>query len=166
MSTKHPQRTVLRRIKLLLLDVDGVLTDGGIYYSGRGEELKRFNTKDGYGIVKLQQLGVKVGIITGRVSTIVKVRAKELGIAELHQNLGDKLAAYGRIKKRLALTDAQIAYIGDDEPDLQVLRRVGFAAAPADAMPRVLTAVDYVCKRGGGNGAVREVIDLIVDAQS
>jgi 3-deoxy-D-manno-octulosonate 8-phosphate phosphatase (KDO 8-P phosphatase) len=157
---------VLRRIRLLLLDVDGVLTDGGIYYSGRGEELKQFNTKDGYGIVKLQRMGVKVGIITGRVSTIVKVRAKELGITELHQNLDKKLVAYRKIKKRLGLTDAEVAYVGDDEPDLPVLQCVGFAAAPADAMLQVISTVDYVCRRGGGKGAVREVIDLILDAQS
>jgi 3-deoxy-D-manno-octulosonate 8-phosphate phosphatase (KDO 8-P phosphatase) len=146
--------------------VDGVMTDGGIYYSSRGEELKQFNTKDGYGIVKLQRMGVKVGIITGRVSTIVKVRAQELGITELHQNLDKKLVAYGKIKKRLGLTDAEVAYVGDDEPDLPVLQCVGFAAAPADAMPQVLSMVDYVCKRGGGKGAVREVIDLILHAQS
>ena len=143
-----------------------MLTDGGIYYSGRGEELKQFNTKDGYGIVKLQRMGVKVGIITGRVSTIVKVRAKELGIAELHQNLDKKLVAYGKIKKKLGLTDAEVAYVGDDEPDLPVLQCVGFSAAPADAMPQVISTVDYVCRRGGGKGAVREVIDLILDAQS
>lgn len=142
------------------------MTDGGIYYSGRGEELKQFNTKDGYGIVKLQRMGVKVGIITGRVSTIVKVRAKELGITELHQNLDKKLVSYGKIKEKLGLTDGEVAYVGDDEPDLPVLQRVGFAAAPADAVPQVLSMVDYVCRRGGGKGAVREVIDLILDAQS
>ena len=142
------------------------MTDGGIYYSGRGEELKQFNTKDGYGIVKLRQRGVEVGIITGRVSRIVKVRAKELGITELHQNLDKKLVAYGKIKKKLGLTDAEVAYVGDDEPDVPVLRCVGFSAAPADAMPQVRSMVDYVCKHGGGKGAVREVIDLILDAQS
>lgn len=157
---------MLRRIRLLLLDVDGVMTDGGIYYSGRGEELKQFNTKDGYGIVMLQQRGVKVGIITGRVSSIVKVRAKELGITEVHQNLDNKLAAYGKIKKRMGLTDSQVAYMGDDEPDLPVLQCVGLSAAPADAVRRVLSQVDYVCVRSGGKGAVREVIDLILDAQS
>jgi 3-deoxy-D-manno-octulosonate 8-phosphate phosphatase (KDO 8-P phosphatase) len=142
------------------------MTDGGIYYSGRGEVLKRFNTKDGYGIVKLQRNGVKVGIITGRMSSIVKVRAKELGITELHQNLEDKLSAYTKIKKKLGLTDAEVAYVGDDEPDLAVLERVGFAAAPADALQQVISVVDYICERNGGYGAVREVIDLILEAQS
>ena len=163
---KPPQRSVLRRIRLLLLDVDGVMTDGGIYYSGRGEELKRFNTKDGYGIVKVQRNGVKVGIITGRVSTIVKVRAKELGITELYQNLDNKLEAYTKIKKKLGITDDEIAYVGDDEPDLPVLNCAGFSAAPADAMPQVISRVDYVCKRSGGDGAVREVIDLILAARA
>jgi len=142
------------------------MTDGGIYYSGRGEELKKFNTKDGYGIVRLQRMGVKVGIITGRVSAIVKVRAKELGITELYQNLDKKLLAYAAIKKKLDLVDAEIAYIGDDEPDLPVLQCVGFSAAPADAMPSVISQVDYVCERPGGGGAVREVIDLLLNAQS
>jgi len=142
------------------------MTDGGIYYSSRGEVLKKFNTKDGFGIVKLQRNGVKVGIITGRVSTIVKVRAKELGITELHQNLHDKLSAYESIKKKLGVTDAEVAYVGDDEPDVSVLRKVGFAAAPADALKQAIDVVDYVCSRKGGYGAVREVIDLILKAQS
>jgi 3-deoxy-D-manno-octulosonate 8-phosphate phosphatase (KDO 8-P phosphatase) len=163
---KPPHRSVLRRIRLLLLDVDGVMTDGGIYYSGRGEELKKFNTQDGYGIVKLQRAGIKVGIITGRVSTIVKVRAKELGITEVHQNLDNKLESYRNITKRMSLTDAEVAYVGDDEPDIPVLRSVGFAAAPADAHANVLALVDYVCRCGGGQGAVREVIDLLLKAQA
>ncbi len=141
---------MLRRIKLLLLDVDGVMTDGGIFYSGRGEEFKRFNTKDGYGIVKLQRMGVPVGIITGRVSKIVAKRAKELEITEVFQNQHNKIETYREIKKKLNLADSQIAYIGDDEPDLEVLKHVGFSAAPADAIPIVLGAVDYVCRRGGG----------------
>lgn len=157
---------MLRRIKLLLLDVDGVMTDGGIYYSGRGEELKKFNTQDGYGIVKLQRAGIRVGIITGRISTIVKVRAKELGITEVHQNMDNKLESYRKIKKKLSLSDTEVAYVGDDEPDVPVLRCVGFAAAPADANAKVLSLVDYVCRRGGGKGAVREVIDLLLNAQA
>ena len=142
------------------------MTDGGIYYSGHGEEFKKFNTKDGYGIVKLQRSGVKVGIITGRVSAIVRVRAKELGISDLYQNLDNKMEAYRKIKKKLEFADAEVAYVGDDEPDIPVLKCVGFAAAPADAMPEVCSMVHYVCSRKGGDGAVREVIDLILDAQS
>ena len=146
--------------------MDGVLTDGGVYYSGRGEELKRFNTKDGYGIVKAQHLGIKVGIITGRVSKIVKKRAEELGILEVHQNQEDKIEAYRRIKTKFKVDDTEIAYIGDDEPDLEVLRFAGFSAAPADAADCVIREVDYVCRKKGGKGAVREVIDLILDSQS
>jgi 3-deoxy-D-manno-octulosonate 8-phosphate phosphatase (KDO 8-P phosphatase) len=141
------------------------MTDGGLYYSGKGEMFKKFSVKDGYGIIKLRNYGIPVGIITGRVSDIIVRRAKELGIKELHQNLHDKLSAYNRIKKKFGLNDAEIAYIGDDEPDLPVLKRTGLSAAPADAMPAVLGAVHYVCKCSGGQGAVREVIDMIMDAQ-
>jgi 3-deoxy-D-manno-octulosonate 8-phosphate phosphatase (KDO 8-P phosphatase) len=166
LPTKRPTRSALRRIRLLLLDVDGVMTDGGLYYSGKGELFKKFNVKDGYGIIKLRNYGIPIGIITGRVSDIIVRRAKELGIKELHQNLHDKLSAYDRIKKKFGLKDAEIAYIGDDEPDLPVLKRTGFSAAPSDAMPAVRKTVDYVCRCAGGQGAVREVIDMIMDAQS
>ena len=140
------------------------MTDGGLYYSGKGEQFKKFNVKDGYGIVKLKRFGIPVGIITGRVSSIIVRRAEELGITELHQNLHDKLNAYNRIKK-FGLQDAEIAYVGDDEPDLPVLERVGFSAAPADAVLNVRKVVHYICMRRGGEGAVREVIDMIVNAQ-
>jgi 3-deoxy-D-manno-octulosonate 8-phosphate phosphatase (KDO 8-P phosphatase) len=155
----------LKHIKLLLLDVDGVMTDGGIYLSNSGDEFKKFNTQDGYGIMKLQQAGIKVGIITGRVSKIVEKRAKELGITEVHQNFENKLKVYESIKQKLNLTDVNISYIGDDEFDLPVLERVGFSATPADAMPFVKKRVQYVCRRNGGNGAVREIIDLIMESQ-
>jgi 3-deoxy-D-manno-octulosonate 8-phosphate phosphatase (KDO 8-P phosphatase) len=155
----------LKHIKLLLLDVDGVMTDGGIYYSNSGDEMKRFNTQDGYGIVKFQRTGLQIGIITGRVSKIVERRAKELGITEVYQNFENKIEAYESIKKKFTLTDANIAYIGDDEFDLAVLKCVGFSAAPSDAVPIVKKHVHYVCKQSGGNGAVREVIDLILKDQ-
>ena len=128
--------------------------------------MKRFNTKDGYGIVKAQQLGLKVGIITGRVSKIVQKRAEELGITEVHQNQDDKAESYRQIKERLKLGDEEIAYIGDDEPDIPVLQRAGFSAAPSDAAACALREVDYVCRHKGGKGAVREIIDLILDVQS
>lgn len=152
----------LKRIKLLLLDVDGVMTDGGVYYGESGEELKKFNIQDGYGIVKLQRAGVAVGIITGRVSKIVQRRADELGIKEVHQNLENKLDAYERIKAKMNLNDNEVAYIGDDEFDMPVLRSVGFSAAPANGLDAVSKSVDYVCKRRGGEGAVREVVELIL----
>jgi 3-deoxy-D-manno-octulosonate 8-phosphate phosphatase (KDO 8-P phosphatase) len=162
MPRKQSINSRLHKIKLLLLDVDGVMTDGGIYYSNTGDEFKKFNIQDGYGIVKLQRTGIKVGIITGRVSKIVTRRAKELGITEVHQNLENKLEAYTYLKTKWNLSDAEIAYIGDDEFDLPVLESVGFSAAPSNAMPSVKKRVHYVCTCSGGNGAVREVINLIL----
>lgn len=147
------------------MDVDGVMTDGGIYFSETGEEFKKFNTQDGYGMVKLQTYGVRIGIITGRVSKLVQRRADELGIKEVHQNLENKLEVYESVKSKHQLTDKEIAYLGDDEPDMPVLKKVGFSAAPADAVESVRKAVDFVCKRRGGEGAVREVIDLILESR-
>jgi 3-deoxy-D-manno-octulosonate 8-phosphate phosphatase (KDO 8-P phosphatase) len=160
--TKKTHSVMLKKIKLLLLDVDGVLTDGGIYYSNSGDEYKKFNIQDGYGITKLRRSGINVGIITGRISNLVARRAEELGITEIYQNLEDKLVAYDSIKKKFNLKDEDIAYIGDDEFDLPVLDLVGFSAAPMDAVPAVKKQVHYVCKRSGGDGAVREVIEMIL----
>jgi 3-deoxy-D-manno-octulosonate 8-phosphate phosphatase (KDO 8-P phosphatase) len=154
----------LRPIKLLLLDVDGVMTDGGIYYSNSGDECKKFNIQDGYGIVKLHRAGLQAGIITGRISKIVERRAQDLGITEVHQNLEDKLSVYEAIKTKYSLQDREIAYIGDDEFDLPVLQRAGFSAAPANGMNEVKKKVHYVCSHRGGDGAVREVIDMILKA--
>lgn len=162
MPRKQSIKSRLHKIKLLLLDVDGVMTDGGIYLSNSGDEFKKFNIQDGYGIVKLQRTGIKVGIITGRVSNIVTKRAEELGITEVHQNLENKLGVYEHIKAKWNLSDTEIAYIGDDEFDLPVLECVGFSAAPSNAVPSVKKRVHFVCTRSGGNGAVREVIDLIL----
>lgn len=128
--------------------------------------MKKFNVLDGHGIVKLERSGVKVGILTGRVSRIVRKRAQELGITEIYQNQDSKIEAYGRIKRKLNLADGQIAYVGDDDPDVPVLECVGFSVAPADAAASVIGMVDYVCRRGGGRGAVREVVDLILGARS
>lgn len=155
----------LKKIKLLLLDVDGVMTDGGIYYSNSGDEFKKFNIQDGYGITKLRRAGINIGIITGRISNLVAKRAEELGITEIYQNLDDKLIAYESLKNKFNLTDADIAYIGDDEFDLPVLKLVGFSASPADAVPAVKKRVDYICKCRGGNGAVREIIEMILQNQ-
>ncbi len=151
---------------MLLMDVDGVLTDGGIYYGNDGEELKRFHVHDGYGVMKLKRSGFLVGIITGRVSRIVQRRAGELGYDDVHQNLDDKMSAYEAILRRHGLEDREVAYIGDDEPDIPVLKRVGFSAAPANALPSVRRVVHYVCRRRGGDGAVREVIDMILRSQT
>ncbi|HAL55532.1 MAG TPA: hypothetical protein DCP63_03370 [Bacteroidetes bacterium] len=165
MATKRLYRSKLKNIKVLLLDVDGVLTDGGVYYTDAGVEEKKFHVQDGQGITKLQHLGITVGIITGRHSKIVQRRAAELGVREVYQNRADKLDAYGDVKRRLKVEDAEVAYIGDDDPDLPVLQRVGFSAAPADAVDAVRRAVDYVCRKNGGGGAVREVIELLLAAR-
>ncbi len=152
----------LKNIKLLLLDVDGVMTDGGIIYDGNGLETKVFNVKDGHGIKMLQRHGIEVGIITGRTSKVVDIRAKELGIELVYQGALKKLVSYEDIKLKTGLFDSQIAYIGDDVIDVPVMRRVAFAAAPPDALPEARNAASYVTSCGGGRGAVREVCDLIL----
>ncbi|MBE0557241.1 MAG: HAD-IIIA family hydrolase [Proteobacteria bacterium] len=156
----------MRSITFLLLDVDGVLTDGRITYTSDGLESKSFHVRDGLGIVALRNQGCRVGIITGRSSPVVGRRAKELGIDEIHQGAEDKLRVYAALKQKHGLTDREVAFIGDDEPDLGVLRCVGFSAAPADAHESVKKAVMYVCKHRGGEGAVREIVDLILAAGS
>ncbi|HWP82256.1 MAG TPA: HAD hydrolase family protein [Bacteroidota bacterium] len=164
MSRKRFAKSALKKIKLLLLDVDGVMTDGGIYFSEKGDEFKKFNIKDGYGIVQFQKQGFQVGIVTGRVSELVQRRAEELGIRHVYQNLSDKLSVYHSLKAKLRLGDEEIAAMGDDVPDIPILEVCGFSAAPSDAVEAVKKRVDYVCRRRGGDGAVREVIDLVMSA--
>lgn len=155
----------LKNIRLLLLDVDGVMTDGGIIYDASGLETKRFNVKDGHGIKMLQRYGVEVGIITGRTSIVVDNRARELGISLVYQGSLKKIESYEDIRHKTGLADEQIAYMGDDVIDVPVMRRVGFSAAPQDGLPEVLAVVDYVATRDGGCGAVREVCDHILKAR-
>jgi len=154
----------LAKIKLLLLDVDGVLTDGRIIYDSLGNELKAFDVKDGHGLKMIQRAGIKVGIITGRSSEVVRRRADELGIEILYQGALQKLKPYREILAQYNLTDDQVAYVGDDIVDLPILQRVGFSATVADAVPDVLPLVDYVATRDGGRGAVREICDLLLRA--
>jgi 3-deoxy-D-manno-octulosonate 8-phosphate phosphatase (KDO 8-P phosphatase) len=154
----------LAKIKLLLLDVDGVMTDGRIIYDNQGNELKAFDVKDGHGLKMLQRAGIKVGIITGRQSEVVTRRAAELGIDILVQKALNKLEPYQGILAAEGLTDEQVAYVGDDVIDLPILRRVGFSATVADAVPEVLPLVDHVTTRSGGRGAVREICDLLLKA--
>ncbi|HCV44380.1 MAG TPA: phenylphosphate carboxylase subunit delta [Bacteroidetes bacterium] len=156
----------LRKIKLLLLDVDGVMTDGGIFYSGAGVEMKRFNAHDGYGVVRAREHGLKLGIISGRQTPVVDVRAKELQIEDVMQNAADKVAAMEELRRRHGFEVNEVAFIGDDLFDLPLLNAVGFSAAPKNALPDVKKAVDYVTKTSGGDGAVRELIDLIIKSQS
>lgn len=155
-------REMLKDIQLLLLDVDGVMTDGGIIYDGNGLETKVFNVRDGHGIKMLQRCGIMVGIITGRTSVVVDIRARELGIELVYQGALKKLDRYEEIKEKTGLNDGQIAYIGDDVIDVPVMRRVVFAAAPSDGLPEVRKIAHYVTSCGGGRGAVREVCDLII----
>lgn len=153
---------VLKNIRLLLVDVDGVMTDGRIIYDGNGLETKFFNVKDGHGIKMLQRHGVEIGIITGRTSVVVDIRARELGINIVYQGALRKLESYDDVKRKTGLSDSQIAYIGDDIIDVPVMRRVAFSAAPSDALPEVRELANYVTACAGGRGAVREVCDMII----
>ena len=148
-------------IKLLVMDVDGTLTDGKIYIGNEGEVLKAFNAKDGYGIVMLRKKGVVPVIITGRKSRIVETRAKELGIDELYQGIMDKLSQLESVAEKYGVKSSQIAYIGDDLNDLDCIRHCGLTACPNDAVDTLKSHVDYVCEKDGGSGAVREFIDWI-----
>jgi 3-deoxy-D-manno-octulosonate 8-phosphate phosphatase (KDO 8-P phosphatase) len=154
-----------RQVRLLLLDVDGVLTDGSITYISGGGEAKTFNTQDGLGIKLLQESGVAVGIITARTSEAVERRARDLQFAHVFQGKQDKLSVYESILKETGLRPPQTAYMGDDLMDLPLLNRVGFAAAPANAVAEIRQRVHYTTEHGGGKGAVREVCDLILEAQ-
>jgi len=155
----------LKEIKLLILDVDGVMTDGRIIFDSNGVESKFFNVKDGHGIKMLQRAGIEVAIISGRQSQVVTIRAAELGIERVFQKATDKRAPYEQILADTGLSDMEVAFLGDDLIDIPVLRRVGFAAAPADAVAEVIPFVHYVTKQCGGWGAVRELADLLLKGQ-
>jgi 3-deoxy-D-manno-octulosonate 8-phosphate phosphatase (KDO 8-P phosphatase) len=147
------------------MDVDGVLTDAGMYYTESGDEFKKFNTRDGMGIKLLQAAGLLTAIITKEETKLVARRGEKLAIPEVHQAAHEKLAVLRGILQRHHLSLAEVAYIGDDVNDLEVLQAVGFSAAPADAIPAVIRSVKYVCRKKGGEGAVRELADLILAAQ-
>lgn len=153
------------RIKLLLLDVDGVLTDGKLYFGNNGEEFKAFSTLDGHGIKLLQKSGVKVGIITGRTSNLVARRANDLGINILVQGREDKWDALQEILQEHPLQLNEIAFMGDDWPDLSVMTRVGLALAVANAHTSVAARAHWQSREHGGDGAVRAACDLIMQAQ-
>jgi 3-deoxy-D-manno-octulosonate 8-phosphate phosphatase (KDO 8-P phosphatase) len=155
----------LKNIKLLLLDVDGVLTDGSIILGNNNIEIKSYDIQDGLGIKMAQAAGIKVGIITGRSSDTVAKRAEELRLDALYQGQMKKTKAYRQVLNRFQLSDSEIAYIGDDILDLPVMRIVGLSVAVANARPEVKLEADYVTQMSGGKGAVREVIDLILKSQ-
>ena len=158
-------RNILQRIRLFATDVDGVLTDAGMYYAESGDEWKKFNTRDGMGIKLLQRAGIITAIVTQERTKLVARRAEKLAIPELHQGVMDKLLLVSEMAVRHGLTLSQVAYIGDDINDLETLKAVGFSATPADGMPQVAAAVDYICQKKGGEGAVREIIEMILEAQ-
>jgi 3-deoxy-D-manno-octulosonate 8-phosphate phosphatase (KDO 8-P phosphatase) len=154
-----------REVRLLVLDADGVLTDGSVYYTGRGEAVKRFHIRDGLGIKLLLASGVQIAVITGRRSRALETRARELGVAYLQQGVEDKLAAFTSVLENLGLGAARAAAIGDDLPDLPVLARCALAVAVPEAPELVRGRVHYVTRAPGGRGAVREVCELIMHAQ-
>jgi 3-deoxy-D-manno-octulosonate 8-phosphate phosphatase (KDO 8-P phosphatase) len=155
-----------RPIELILSDVDGVLTDGGVVYDNQGIEIKKFHIRDGLGIKLWQRAGYRFGVLTARTSHIVKVRASELGIDIVRQGFEKKLPVAEEILRQLSLRPEQLCYIGDDLTDLPVIRQAGLGVAVADAVEDVRAAASLVTKLPGGQGAVREVIELILKAKS
>ena len=163
--SRNALRRKLGRIRLFATDVDGVLTDGGMYYAESGDEWKKFNTRDGMGIKLLQKAGLITAIVTQERTKLVARRAERLAMPEVHQGAMDKLSIVREMAGRYGITLNEVAYIGDDINDVETLKAVGLSAAPADGLPPVLAVVDYVCRKKGGEGAVRELIDMILAAQ-
>ncbi len=155
----------LARIRLLLLDVDGVLTDGGIVYDDRGAQTKVFDVKDGLGMRLLMDAGIGVGIVTGRRSDALAVRCRDLGIDLVFDGVADKASVLETVLRRCGLRAQQVAYAGDDLPDLPLMRRVGLPIAVADAHEAVRGAAALVTRRAGGRGAVREICERILESQ-
>lgn len=155
-----------RAIRLLVLDVDGVLTDGRLYVSANGEELKAFHVRDGSGLVAVQKAGVTVAIISGRDSGAVRRRAAELGIRHVRQGVADKAHALDELMREIGVQPAELACVGDDTPDVPMLRKAALAVAVADAHPSAVSAAHWVTPSAGGRGAVREVCDLLLRSRS
>lgn len=155
----------IRKVKVLILDVDGVLTDGRIIISDDGQETKCFDVRDGHGLKLMKRAGINVIFLTGRKSRVVEHRARELGVDKVYQGVLDKLAIYREILAADNLLPEQVAYIGDDIVDLNVLRRVGLSVTVSDAHSEVRASVDLVTERPGGRSAVREVCELILKVQ-
>jgi len=164
-AARGRSRRAASRIRLLVLDVDGVLTDGGLYYGTSGEEIKRFDVQDGLAVVAARRAGLAVAVISGRASAAVTRRMAELGITEVHQGVEDKTVVLAALTARLGLDLEDVAVMGDDLGDLALMRRVGLALAPANAVREVRSAADWVSRRLGGAGAVREAIELLLQAR-
>ena len=154
-----------REVRLAILDVDGVLTDGSLWFGPEGEAMKRFNILDGHGLKMLQEAGVAVAILSGRKSAAVAARAKELGIAHVVQGAADKLAEFAKLRARAGVDESACAFVGDDLPDLAVMERCGLAVAVANAVEAVKARAHYVTRAHGGHGAVREFCDLLLAAR-
>ncbi|PVV11694.1 MAG: 3-deoxy-D-manno-octulosonate 8-phosphate phosphatase [gamma proteobacterium symbiont of Ctena orbiculata] len=157
--------TKARGVKLVIFDVDGVLTDGSLYLGDDGQEYKSFNSRDGHGMKMLQKSGVVIGIITGRTSEVVRIRMASLGIEHVYQGKLDKLPAYEELRDKLGLSHDQVAYVGDDVVDLPIMRRVGLAIAVNDAHPFVLQHAHWQTPHNGGRGAARDVCEMVLQAQ-
>ena len=150
-------------IKILILDVDGVMTDGSIIYDNEGREYKKFNVRDGFGIKLLKKMNIEVIIMSGRISSITTLRAKELGIDSVYQGVNDKLALYEELKLKNAWNDAEVAFIGDDINDIELMKKVGLSAATNDSFDYVKNIAHIVTPVDGGKGAVRYFIDYIIN---
>lgn len=152
----------ISKIKLVLTDIDGVWTDGGMYYGMNGEVMKKFNTRDGMGVARLRHVGIETVIVTSEDIDIVRARAKKLVIEECHTGVKNKAQLLEVICRRLNVSNENVAYIGDDVNDLEIIKRAGFSACPNDAMAEVKAVVDYVCEADGGKGAFREFVEFII----
>jgi 3-deoxy-D-manno-octulosonate 8-phosphate phosphatase (KDO 8-P phosphatase) len=157
--------TKAKAVKLVIFDVDGVLTDGGLFLGDDGQEYKAFHSRDGHGMKMLQHTGVVIGIITGRTSEVVRLRMQSLGVKHIYQGKKEKLPAYLDLRDKLALSDDQVAYVGDDVVDLPIMRRVGLAIAVQDAHPVVVQHAHWQTPHGGGKGAGRDVCEMVMEAQ-
>jgi 3-deoxy-D-manno-octulosonate 8-phosphate phosphatase (KDO 8-P phosphatase) len=162
---KKNLREKLKNIKMLILDVDGVMTDGRVIIDDSDREIKNFNVRDGHGIKLIQRYGIKVALLTGRKSEVVKHRARDLGIKEVYQKIFNKKEVFAKILLKNKLDSSEAAFIGDDIIDIPVLKAAGFSVAVADALDIVKKTVDYVTQNKGGHGAVREVCEMLLQAQ-
>lgn len=165
MSTRNGFEERARAVRMIVFDVDGVLTDGSLFYGDQGEEYKAFNSRDGHGIKMLRASGVETGIITGRTSQVVLHRARNLGIVQIFQGAEDKLEAFRKLLEATRLEPAQIAYMGDDLVDLPVIKRCGLAITVPDAPEEVKGHCHVVTMAGAGRGAAREACEMIMRAQ-
>ena len=166
MALRRGARPRFERVGMVIMDVDGVLTDAGMYYAESGDEWKKFNTRDGHGITLLHQAGIKTALVTRERTAIVARRALKLGIAEVHQGILDKLPVVRALLEKHGVAREEACYIGDDLGDLGVMRFIGLAVAVGDALPAIKEVAHLVTRKKGGEGAVREVCDLILAARA